>query len=240
MQRTNAHTRAPALFLDRDGTLTFPYHYPSRPEHLRLYPGIAAPLAELRAAGFRLVVVTNQSGIARGYFTEAALDQMHTDLRARLAAQGVEIDAIYHCPHHPDGVVAGLAIRCACRKPQPGMALRAARDLNLDLARSWFVGDILDDIEAGARAGCLSVLVDLGTEATPQGALRWPDFVARDTLHALAIIRGVEGLGPLPELTYQPASWQRCGVSQVATTANTANTARGEARMRAETGGAHD
>jgi D-glycero-D-manno-heptose 1,7-bisphosphate phosphatase len=234
MQTMNAHTRAPALFLDRDGTLTFPYHYPSRPEHLRLYPGIATPLAELRAAGFRLVVVTNQSGIARGYFTEAQLDQMHADLRARLVAQGVEIDAIYHCPHHPDGVVAGLAIRCECRKPQPGMALHAARDLNLDLARSWFVGDILDDIEAGARAGCLTVLVDLGTESPPQCPLRCPDFVARDSLHALAIIRGVEGLGPTPELTYQPDSWQRSAANHGASATS------GEARMGAATGGAHD
>ena len=231
MAASSAQTSAPALFLDRDGTLTFPYHYPSRPEHLRLYPGIAAPLADLRAAGFRLVVVTNQSGIARGYFTEAELDRMHADLHARLAAQGVAIDAIYHCPHHPDGVVAGLAIRCECRKPQPGMALRAAHDLNLDLARSWFVGDILDDIEAGARAGCLTVLVDLGTEAEPQHAMRCPDFVARDTLHALAIIRGVEGLGPLPDLTYRPDAWQRSTASHGAS---------GEARMGAAKGGAHD
>lgn len=200
-------SQAPAIFLDRDGTLTHRYHYPSRPEHLRLYDGIAAPLTMLRRAGYRLVVVTNQSGIARGYFTEADLARMHEYLRATLEASGVALDAIYHCPHHPDGVVAGLATRCDCRKPQPGMLLRAAQDLDLDLTRSWLVGDILDDVEAGARAGCRTALVDVGAEPPPRSAARTPSFVARDTAHALAIILGVEGLGALPELTYRPTRW---------------------------------
>lgn len=204
---TRAVHRAPALFLDRDGTLTYPYHYPSRPEHLRLSPGVGEPLRALRRAGFRLIVVTNQSGVARGYFTEQDLDRMHAHLRAELAAQGVELDAVYYCPHHPEGVIQGLNIRCDCRKPMPGMLLQAAHDLQLDPTRSWLVGDILDDIEAGAQAGCRTALVDLRTEATPQRALRWPDYVARDTAHALAIISGMEGLGPLPELTYRPARW---------------------------------
>lgn len=200
--------KSPALFLDRDGTLTHRYHYPSRPEHLRLYDGIAESLAELRRAGFRLVVVTNQSGIARGYFTEDDLDVMHTYLRAALATYGAELDAIYYCPHHPDGVISELAMRCACRKPEPGMLLRAAQELDLDLSRSWLIGDILDDVEAGARAGCRTALVDVGSEPEPQSALRWPDYVARDTSHALAIVKGIEGLGPLPTLSYVPPSWR--------------------------------
>ena len=199
--------KSPAIFLDRDGTLVYPRHYPSRPEHLRLYDGIGAPLAALQRASFRLVVVTNQSGIARGYFTEADLAAMHAHLARMLAALGVRLDGIYHCPHHPDGVVAGLARRCDCRKPQPGMLLRAARELHLDLARSWLVGDILDDIEAGQRAGCRTVLVDLGTEPMPQSSLRAPDFVARDTRHALQIIAGFEGIAPLPDVAYRPAAW---------------------------------
>ena len=197
-----------AVFLDRDGTLVQRCHYPSRPEHLRLYDGIAAPLAALRRAGFRLVVVTNQSGIARGYFTEADLAHMHAHLRTELAARGAELDAIYHCPHHPDGQVAGLAVRCDCHKPAPGLPLRAARELRLDLARSWFVGDILDDVEAGARAGCRTVLVDLGTEPAPQSAPRQPDFVARDTPHALAIILAAERLGPAADIAYRPMAWR--------------------------------
>src|SRR5438105_9598454 len=121
---------------------------------------------------------TNQSGIARGYFTETTLGRMHEHLLSQLARLQVRIDGIYYCPHHPDGVIAELAICCDCRKPQPGMLLRAAADLDIDLQRSWFVGDILDDVEAGNRAGCRTILVDLGTEAPPDRALRSPSYVA--------------------------------------------------------------
>lgn len=196
-----------AILLDRDGTLVEPRHYPSRPEELRLFAAIEEPLRRLQAAGWRLVVITNQGGLAHGYFSEAALDVMHDHLRAELAERGVRIDAIYHCPHHPEGVVAELARSCDCRKPQPGMLLRAAADLQLDLGRSWFVGDILDDIEAGQRAGCRTVLVDLGTESLPPEPLRTPSFVARDTAHALRLIAAVEGLGPAEDLHYRPARW---------------------------------
>jgi D-glycero-D-manno-heptose 1,7-bisphosphate phosphatase len=212
----------PALFLDRDGTLVHPRHYPSRPEDLRLYDGLDPYLRCLQASGFRLVVVTNQSGIARGYFTEADLRQMHAHLAARLARMGVRLDAIYHCPHHPDGAIPELAVRCTCRKPQPGMVLRAAADLGLDLRHSWLVGDILDDVEAGNRAGCRTILVDLGTESPPERAVRRPDFVARDTLHALQIITTMAVWGSwradlspamsgspaqTPDLTYHPPHW---------------------------------
>src|SRR5437588_2001998 len=149
----------PALFLDRDGTLVHPRHYPSRPEDLRLYDGLGPYLRCLQESGFRLVVVTNQSGIARGYFTAAHLRQMHAHLAAQLARLGVRLDAIYHCPHHPDGAIPELAVRCTCRKPQPGLVLQAAAALSLDPRHSWLVGDILDDVEAGNRAGCRTILV---------------------------------------------------------------------------------
>ncbi|GAC1459427.1 MAG: HAD family hydrolase [Ktedonobacteraceae bacterium] len=197
-----------ALFLDRDGTLVHASHYPSRPEQLRLYAGIGPALQRLQQQhDFRLIVITNQSGIARGYFTEADLQRMHDYLTGELLALGVRIDGIYHCPHHPEGVIEGLAVRCECRKPQPGMLLRAARELDLDLKRSWFVGDILDDVEAGNRANCRTVLVDLGTESLPQQPLRVPTFVASNTLHALDIIRHVEETTTL-DLVYRPALWQ--------------------------------
>lgn len=196
-----------AILLDRDGTLVEPRHYPSRPEELLLFAAIDAPLRRFQAAGWRLVVITNQGGLAHGYFSESALDAMHNHLRAELAERGVQLDAIYHCPHHPEGVVAELARSCDCRKPQPGMLLRAAADLQLDLSRSWFVGDILDDIEAGQRAGCRTVLVDLGTESLPREPLRTPAFVARDTAHALRLIAAVEGLGPAEDLAYRPTRW---------------------------------
>jgi D-glycero-D-manno-heptose 1,7-bisphosphate phosphatase len=206
----------PAVFLDRDGTLVHPRHYPSRPADLRLYDGLGPYLRCLQASGFRLVVITNQSGIARGYFTEADLRLMHEHLAAQLARTGVRLDGIYHCPHHPDGAIPELAVRCRCRKPQPGMVLRAAADLGLDLQHSWLVGDILDDVEAGNRAGCRTILVDLGAEPPPERSVRRPAFVARDTPHALRIITALEGLSswsrpahpaPAPDLTYRPPQW---------------------------------
>jgi len=196
-----------ALFLDRDGTLVHPGRYPSRPEDLHLYDGIGPELRVLQKAGFRLVIITNQAGIARGYFTEADLRRMHAHLTSELAFLGVHLDGIYYCPHHIDGVIPELAIHCDCRKPQPGMLLQAAADLEIDLQNSWFVGDILDDIEAGNRAGCRTILVDLGTEQAPAQPLRHPNFVARDTLHALCIVAAIKQLGPAVDLSYRPSTW---------------------------------
>ncbi|MFN8472460.1 MAG: HAD family hydrolase [Anaerolineae bacterium] len=197
-----------AVFLDRDGTLVHPRHYPTRPQELVLYDGIIPYLWRLQRAGFKLVVVTNQSGLARGLFTEADLHRMHDHLARMLERQAVHLDAIYACPHHPDGIVRELAVHCTCRKPAPGMLMQAAADHAIDLSHSWLVGDILDDVEAGNRAGTRTVLVDLGTESMPQNTLRRPEFVARDTRHALQIIATAEGLGRhAPETTYLPPTW---------------------------------
>ena len=198
-----------AVFLDRDGTLVHPRHYPSTPDELELYEGIEPALRTLQASGFHLIVVTNQSGLARGLFTASDLERMHAHLRDELGRQGVRVDAIYHCPHHVDGVIPELSKDCDCRKPQPGMLLQAAQDLDLDLSTSWFIGDILDDVEAGRRAGCKTILVDLGTESLPDTPLRQPDFVARDTLHALQIVTTVEGIDTPVDLDYQPHSWPK-------------------------------
>ena len=198
---------ARAIFLDRDGTLVEPRHYPARPADLVLYAGVGAELRRLQDAGFRLIVVTNQSGVARGYYTEDDLALMHAHLRRELARDGVRLDAVYHCPHHPDGAVPTFARLCDCRKPAPGLLLCAAADLGLDPRRSWLVGDILDDIEAGNRAGCRTVLVDLGTEPPPDRPLRTPDFVAPDTPAALRVIRALEGIGLAADLAYRPARW---------------------------------
>ena len=198
-----------AILLDRDGTLVYPRHYPSRPTDLHIYESITPHLRQLQSAGFRLVVITNQAGIARGYLTEADLERMHDYLRSELTKAGVRLDAIYYCPHHIEGTVKEFAMRCTCRKPQPGMLLQAASDLNLDLQRSWFVGDILDDIEAGNCAGCRTVLVDLGTEALPDQPIRTPHFVARDTRHALRIIKAIENLSQATDLAYRPLTWSK-------------------------------
>jgi D-glycero-D-manno-heptose 1,7-bisphosphate phosphatase len=207
--------RLRALFLDRDGTLVHPRHYPSRPEELCLYAGIAAQLRRFQQASFLLVLITNQAGVARGYFTEEDLQHMHAHLTGELGQSGVTLDGIYYCPHHPAGVIPELAVACGCRKPEPGMLFTAAADLQIDLRRSWFVGDILNDVEAGNRAGCRTVLVDLGTEALPEHARRAPDFVGRDANHALDIIAAVERLGPLVERDYRPLTWQLAEQTQM-------------------------
>jgi D-glycero-D-manno-heptose 1,7-bisphosphate phosphatase len=198
-----------ALFLDRDGTLVEPRHYPSRPDDLVLAQGIGPLLRTFQTTGWELVVITNQSGIARGLFTEADLDVMHVRLREMLLVWGVRLSAIYACPHHVEGVVPHLAIRCRCRKPEPGMLIKAANERNIDLSRSWMVGDILDDVEAGNRAGCQTVLVDLGTERIPDARPRWPRLVARSTADALRQIAVAEGLLPMDArlLSAWPRHW---------------------------------
>ncbi|MFE9663212.1 HAD-IIIA family hydrolase [Streptomyces sp. NPDC005955] len=156
--RTRA-LRRPAVFLDRDGTLTEPRHYPSRPEDLILQTGIGPPLRVLQQAGFALIVVTNQSGLARGLVDEAAIAPMHHRLRELLAHHQVRLDGIYLCPHHRSGTVPRFSLACPCRKPAPGMLHQAARDLDRDLSSSWMVGDSACDIEAGRRAGTRTALV---------------------------------------------------------------------------------
>ena len=199
---------APAVFLDRDGTLVEPRHYPSTPDELILYPNLAPQLRHLRKAGFRLAIITNQSGVARGYFDEDDLKRMHAYLESELRRDGVEIDGVFYCPHHPDGVVPELAIDCSCRKPEPGLLYQAAADLHVDLERSWFIGDILNDVEAGNRAGCRTILVDLGTESPPTSPIRTPHYVARNTEHALRIVCRAERIGPEVDTGYLPESWR--------------------------------
>ncbi|MDQ2742072.1 MAG: HAD family hydrolase [Chloroflexota bacterium] len=196
-----------AIFLDRDGTLVYPCHYPSRPEHLRLFPDIGAGLRLLQGAGFRLIVITNQSGIARGLFDEHDLNLMHESLRHDLGDLGVTLDGIYYCPHHSEGVIPEFAMECSCRKPRPGMLQRAAADRNIDLERSWFLGDILDDVEAGNRAGTRTILLDLDTESVPSSAIRRPSYVAQNSNQALGIVGAIEGLGCIADLTYLPTAW---------------------------------
>jgi D-glycero-D-manno-heptose 1,7-bisphosphate phosphatase len=209
-----------ALFLDRDGTLVHPRHYPARPEELCLYDGIGPELRRLQALGLRLVVITNQAGVARGYLSEDDLAAMHAYLADTLAGQGVRLDRIYYCPHHPDGLVRELSVPCDCRKPAPGMLLRAAAELVLDLQRSWFLGDILDDVEAGNRAGCRTVLVDLGTEPPPAHPQRQPTYVARDTLHALRLVRAAGFGDGTADLGYRPARWNHETASALCAAAN--------------------
>jgi D-glycero-D-manno-heptose 1,7-bisphosphate phosphatase len=149
------------VFLDRDGTIIEEIHYLARPDQVRLIPGAAAAVRFLNESGVKVVVVTNQAGVARGYFPEERVGEVHAHLSDLLAAEGATVDAYYHCPHHPDGHGA-YRTECRCRKPNPGMLHAAAADLGLDLARSWVVGDNVSDLGAGAAAGCRTVLVRTG------------------------------------------------------------------------------
>lgn len=144
--------RRPAAFLDRDGVLNADLGYVHRPEDFTLLPGVPEAL-RLLGREHALVVVTNQSGIARGYYGEAAFRSLSAHLHKLLAAEGVALAGIYHCPHHPDGSVARYAVACECRKPAPGLILRAARELDLDLPASLLAGDRPGDIAAGRAAG---------------------------------------------------------------------------------------
>jgi D-glycero-D-manno-heptose 1,7-bisphosphate phosphatase len=170
-----------AVFLDKDGTLIENRHYEATPAGMALTSGAPAGLRALHRSGYRLIVISNQPGVALGYFPEQALRHVRRRLSALLREAGVPLSDFYYCPHHPVGRVATYAVKCECRKPAPGMILRAAREHDIDLAASWFVGDILDDVEAGRRAGCRAVLIDNGNETEwKPGPWRSPDHVARD------------------------------------------------------------
>ena len=179
----------PVVFLDKDGTLVDDVPYNVDPARITLAPGAATGLPLLRDAGFRLAVVSNQSGVARGYFPEEALGAVECRLRELLAGIGVSLDGFHYCPHHPDGTVPGYAIGCDCRKPAPGMILTAARRLGVDPRACWMVGDILHDIEAGRRAGCRTVLIENGNETEWEpGPFREPHHRAADLLEAARMI----------------------------------------------------
>lgn len=157
-----ARTLRPAVFLDRDGTINVEKDYLVCPEEFELIPGAPAAIARLKRAGFLVIVVTNQSGVARGYFDVDAVHRLHEHLQRQLAAVGTGIDGFYLCPHHPEHGVGEFKIDCDCRKGNPGMLLQAAAEHDIDLPRSFMVGDKLADVEAGKRAGCHSVLVLTG------------------------------------------------------------------------------
>ena len=151
-----------AVFIDRDGTLIEEAGYLDRLDRLAFFPFTVDAVRQLNRAGLAVIVVTNQSGIARGIVAEHAVAEAHAFIAERLAAGGARVDAFYYCPHHPQGIVDRLRMSCECRKPRPGMLLRAATDLNIDLSRSFSVGDRWHDIEAGRAAGTRTVLVRTG------------------------------------------------------------------------------
>jgi D-glycero-D-manno-heptose 1,7-bisphosphate phosphatase len=181
-------SRRPAVFLDRDGTLNESVPEPAsgipesplRAADVRLIEGAAAAARQLARAGFALVCVTNQPAAAKGRVSAERLLAVHQRVLELLREQGVQLDASRMCLHHPQGVVPELSGACACRKPAPGMLLDAAQELELDLARSWMVGDTDSDVAAGHAAGCRTVLIEYPHSAHKRSGKTSPDLLASD------------------------------------------------------------
>ena len=181
----------PAVFLDRDGTLIEEAGHHSRPDQVRILPEAIEAVRRINQEGRPAVVITNQSAVARGLISEEELAALHESIRQAFGREGARLAAFYYCPHHPEAGRGSYTGPCQCRKPRPGLLLRAARELGLDLAASHMVGDALRDVEAGRRAGCRTVLVKTGhgraelarlDPASPPGSPLRPDFVAHDLL----------------------------------------------------------
>ena len=165
-----------AVFLDRDGTIAKDVHYCRRPEDFEILPAVPEAIKLLNDHSFKVIVITNQSGIARGYFTEQTLAQIHDKMKRELVQYGARVDAIYHCPHHPDE-------GCECRKPGVALFHKAAKEHDADLQSSYVVGDMQMDIDAGRALGCKTILVTTG----PKGGddiVAPPDYIANDLLEA--------------------------------------------------------
>jgi len=173
-----------AVFLDRDGTINLEKEYLYRIEDFEFVDGAEEAIRLLNEAGYFVVVVTNQSGVARGYYTEEDVEILHRDISARLAAKGAHVDAWYYCPHHPAGK-GSYALPCRCRKPQPGMLLAAADRYGINLDDSTMIGDKRIDIEAGLSAGCRPILVRSGYGSIEQEELRQNIEVSDDLLSAV-------------------------------------------------------
>ena len=192
-----------ALFLDRDGVINaMVYHpdfglvdSPARPEEFTLLPGAATAVRRLRALGFLAIVISNQPGIAKGKFTPALLEAVTAKMHAQLAAGGARLDAVYYCLHHPQAALPEYRARCDCRKPRPGLLRQAAQAWEIDLARSFFVGDGVTDVVAGRAAGCTTVLANsrkcyLCDELARQNAA--PDYLVKDLATAVDLLELLE------------------------------------------------
>jgi len=165
------------VFLDKDGTLINDVPYNVDPDLIILQERAVKGLQKLQGAGYKFIVVSNQSGVARGYFKEQALVNVREKLAQLLAANQIALEGFYYCPHHPEGKNKAYAVACQCRKPMPGLLLRAAQEHQIDMQSSWMIGDILNDVEAGNRAGCRTILIDNGgeTEWIKDSPLREPE-----------------------------------------------------------------
>jgi len=153
-----------AIFIDKDGTIIPDVPYNVNPALVELSSHAAEGLKQLFDEGFKIIIISNQSGVARGFFEISALNAIEQRLKEILAEIGVPLSGFYFCPHHPEGIIKPYNISCSCRKPDNGLILQAAKEHNIDLNSSWMIGDILNDVEAGCTAGCKTVLINNGNE----------------------------------------------------------------------------
>ncbi|MBI2851734.1 MAG: HAD family hydrolase [Chloroflexi bacterium] len=176
---------AKAVFLDRDGTIVEDTGYLHEREKVRFFPDVDKAIGLLNRAGFKIIIVTNQAGVARGYYTEGIVRELNRYIRESLAAQGALIDRFYYCPHHIEGIIEEYRKACDCRKPNTGMIEQAVRDFNIDLAASFVIGDQLSDIEAGRRAGCRTVLLAGSSKPVDFASPALPSYIACDLYQAV-------------------------------------------------------
>ncbi|NOT00485.1 MAG: HAD family hydrolase [Phycisphaerales bacterium] len=178
-----------AVFLDRDDTLVVDSGFIDHPDKVVLVPGAADAVRRLRERGFKIVVASNQSGVARGYFDETRLKEIHDRMRQLLAGHGAAVDAVYYCPYldGPEATVDAYRRKSNLRKPEPGMMYRAAGDLNLDLSRSWMIGDAPRDVQAGRAAGCRTILIANGEPADSVDN-NAADYCVANLLDAVAVV----------------------------------------------------
>ena len=183
-----------AIFIDKDGTLIPDIPHNINPDLIQLENGVTEGLSLLKKQHYLLIIISNQPGIAYGYTKEQEMVQVQKKILQLLKPFQVSINGFYYCPHHPHGTVKDYSVNCFCRKPQPGLLLRAAKDFNIDLSKSWMIGDILNDMEAGKRAGCKTVLVNNGNERDWEiNDLRMPNYEVRNFSDAASfIVNGVE------------------------------------------------
>ena len=185
--------KRPAVFIDRDGTISEEVGYVNHPSRFRVFPYAAEAIRLLNENGWLAIVVTNQAGVARGYFSEDVIVSVHEQLERDLLLGSAQLDAIYYCAHHPSVGDPPYRLDCDCRKPKPGLIFQAAKDFNIDLAGSWMIGDRYLDVEMAGRAGLQAALVMTGFgrgewenqrhQSTPQ-----PDLTAENLLGAVEMI----------------------------------------------------
>ncbi len=193
-----------AVFLDRDGVINELVYYeehgvidsPFTTDQLKLFPWAGEAIKKLTEAGYKVGIVSNQPGIAKGHLSQETFEKLRQKMKEELAQNGAAVDGEYYCFHHPDAVIESLRANCECRKPKPGLLLQAAKDIDIDLSQSWMVGDGLTDVKAGKSAGCKTILLgrmkcELCHLMDEEDAR--PDAIATNLMEAVSIILNSEG-----------------------------------------------